>query len=73
MLLYNDDVVTYNLHSQNDIWAETSYLGYYMSYMAMRHGVVYNVSDWILCQVSVILDLNVLLFWRVMSGRVSSD
>jgi len=47
---YCDQCRDYHKVKHNDIWAETSYLGYYMSYMAMRHGVVYNVSDWILCQ-----------------------
>ena len=38
---------------QNDIWAETRYMGLYISYFACRNGTVYNVSDWIICQVSV--------------------
>ena len=36
---------------QNDIWAETKYMGFHISYFACRNGAVYNVSDWIMCQV----------------------
>eukprot|EP00116_Pleurobrachia_bachei_P002368 sb/3462630/ len=35
---------------ENDIWAETRYMGLYISYFACRNGTVYNVSDWIICQ-----------------------
>lgn len=35
---------------ENDIWAETKYMGFHISYYACRKGQVYNVSDWIICQ-----------------------
>lgn len=37
---------------QNEIWAETKYMGFHISYYACRKGQVFNVSDWIICQVS---------------------
>jgi len=35
---------------ENDIWAETKYMGFHISYFACRKGKVFNVSDWIICQ-----------------------
>lgn len=34
----------------NEIWAETRYMGFHISYFACRKGQVFNVSDWIICQ-----------------------
>lgn len=36
--------------NENDIWAETRYMGMHISYYACRKGQVFNVSDWIICQ-----------------------
>lgn len=35
---------------ENDIWAETKYMGFHVSYFARRKDHVYNISDWIMCQ-----------------------
>jgi len=39
-----------HIAKENDIWAETKYMGFHVSYFARRKGQVYNVSDWIMCQ-----------------------
>jgi len=47
---YCDECREEHFVSNNDIWAETKYMGFHISYFACRNGAVYNVSDWIMCQ-----------------------
>jgi len=47
---YCEECREQHLVKENDIWAETKYMGLHISYFACRKGQVFNVSDWIICQ-----------------------
>ena len=38
---------------QNDIWAESTFLGMWWTYYACLDGIIYNITEWANCPVSL--------------------